>query len=244
MATLTSPTLGNLLCNVRNLLGQPNATNSAWTDYELTQYINEAVRMYFAEVAKNYEGYFTVSTDPNAGGVGNGGLGNLSYTAGSELVALPSDCFQVRAVYIQRPQGWSILNYHNDLSHSYSTNIGSGTNPQTYQPSYSFQGNNLVLHPVPSASGTAVLKVDYVQLPDQMVNGGDSLTNQVSPVFKQLVEMYAVYKAKMKQSMVSGTDLTMLPKANLEEIYANFKNTIMPRSAYPLYTEAFSPEDY
>ncbi len=238
MATLTSPTLGNLLCNVRNLLGQPNETNSAWSNFELTQYINEAVRLYFAEVVKNYEGYFTVSTDPNAGGTGN-----LTYTAGSELVALPTDCFEVRAVYIQRNQGWSILEYRNDLTHGYWTNSGNG-DPNTFQPSYFFQGNNLVLHPVPNQTAVGALKLDYIQFPDQMINGGDQMTNQVSPVFKQLIEMYAVSKAKMKQSMVSGTDLTALPKANLAEIYANFKNTIMPRSAYPIYTDPFNPEEY
>lgn len=70
------------------------------------------------------------------------------------------------------------------------------------------------------------------------------MTSQISPVFKQLIEMYAVYKAKLKQSMVSGTDLTALPRANLDEIYSNFKNTIMPRSAYPLYTDPFCPECY
>lgn len=238
MATLTSPTLGYLLSNIRNLLGQTSASNSSWTDSELTEYVNEAVRLYFGEVVKNYEGYFTISTDP-----ASGGSGNLSYSAGSDLVALPADCFQVKSVYIQRPQGWSILEYHNDLTHGYWTSIGAGSNSMTYQPYYFFQGNNLVLRPVPDASASNVIKLDYIQLPDQMVNGGDALTNQVSPVFKQLLEMYAVYKAKLKQSMVSGTDLTALPKANLSEIYTNFKNTIMPRSAYPLYTEPFSPED-
>lgn len=236
MSTLSSPTLGSLICNIRNLLGQPSASNSSWSDFELTQYINEAIRLYFAEVVKDWEGYFTVSTDP-----ASGGSGNLSYTANSDLVALPSDCFQVRAVYMQRPQGWDILAYQNDLTHGYATNIGSGA-PNTYSPYYFFQGNNLVLRPVPNMSALNAIKLDYVQMPDQLLNGGDSLTSHISPVFKQMIEMYAVYKAKLKQSMVSGTDLTALPKANLSEIYMNFKNTIMPRSAYPLYTEAFNPE--
>lgn len=238
MSTLASPTLGNLLTNVRNLLGQPNPINSTWTDFELTQYINEAIRLYFAEVVKNYEGYFTISTDPSSGG-----SGNLSYIANTDLIALPSDCFQVKCVYISRPQGWSLLEYRNDLTHGYWTNAGNG-DPNIYQPYYFFQGNNLVLRPVPNVSATAAIKLDYIQMPDQLVNGGDSLTAHISPVFKQLLEMYAVYKAKMKQSMVSGTDLTSLPKSNLETIYANFKNTIMPRSAYPLYTEPFNPEIY
>ncbi len=232
MATLTSPTLGKLITSIRNFLGQPNAANSTWTDSELTEYLNEGVRLYFAEVVKNFEGYFTITTDATS---------NLSYTASVETVALPTDCFQVKAVYIQRSQGWSILEYRNDLTHSYSTNTGGG-GVNVYQPYYFFQGNNLVLRPVPNMSAANALKLDYIQLPDQMVNGGDSLTNQVSPVFKQLIEMYAIYKAKLKQSMVAGVDLTALPKENLSTIYSSFKDTITPRSAYPRFTEPFNPE--
>lgn len=238
MATLTFPTLGALIGSVRNLLGQPNAINSAWTDLELKSYINEAIRMYFSEVVKNHEGYFTVTTDP-----ASGGTGNLTYTANQDYVPLPSDCFEVRAVYMQYNQTWQILQYYNNITDNISINVGAGGS-NTYTPCYSFRGNNLVLNPVPSFTGLNAIKLDYVQLPDQMINGGDALTNQVSPVFKQLLEMYAVYKAKLKQSMVSGTDLTSLPKANLEEIYASFKNTINKRSAYPEYVVPFNPEGF
>lgn len=210
------------------MLGQTNATNSTWTDAELTVYINEGVRLYFTEVVKNFEGYFCTTA-------------LLDYVANVETVALPTDCFQVRAVYMQRPQGYCALEYMNDIMGSYATNSGSGS-PDTYQPYYFFQGNSLVLRPVPNMSATGVIKLDYIQFPDQMVNGGDSLTSQVSPVFKQLIEMYAVYKAKLKQSMVSGVDLTALPKSNLAEIYGSFKNTITPRSAYPTFTVPFLPE--
>lgn len=234
MSTLASPTLGRMLTNVRNLLGQPNSNNSTWTDFELTEYINEGIRLYFAEVVKSMEGYFTVSTDPSS---------NLSYTAGNELVALPSDCFQVRALYIQRSTGWEILQYRNNLTGGFLSNVGSGGN-NTYAPEYYFMGNNLVLHPTPNMSASNVLRLDYIQMPDQLVNGGDSMTSQVSPVFKQLIEMYAVVKAKIKQSMVNGTDLTAIPKANLAEIYANFKNAITPRSMNPVFTEPFSPEGF
>lgn len=234
MATLTSPTLGRLITNVRNILGQPNATNSTWTDFEITEYLNEGGRLYFSEVVKNMEGYFIVSTDPGS---------NLTYTANVETVALPTDCFQIKALYIQRNNAWEILEYQNNVTSGFYTNTGAG-GTNTYSPYYYFQGNNIVLHPTPNVTGTNQLRLDYVQFPDQMVNGGDSMTNQISPVFKQLIEMYAVYKAKIKQSMVSGTDLTALPKANLDEIYTSFKNTITPRSAYPEFTIPFSPEGY
>lgn len=136
-----------------------------------------------------------------------------------------------------------MLEYRNTFTQGYWTNTGNGS-PNVYSPYYFFQGNNLVLRPMPNSSGPLALKVDYVQFPDQMVNGGDSMTNQVSPIFKQLIEMYAVYKAKLKQSMTTGVDLTAIPKKNLDGLYSSFKDTIMPRSAYPIFTEPFSPEGY
>lgn len=234
MATLSAPTLGKLIASVRSLLGQPNAANSDWTDLDLTNYLNEAVRMYFAEVIQTGEGWFTI-TD------------YLSYTANIETVALPVDFFEVKALYIQRTQGWEILPYINNITSGFSTN--SGATGDTYTPYYYFQGNNIVLRPVPNGSAADALRLDYVQFPEQMVNGADiaggtALLNQISPVFKQLIEMYAVYKAKLKQSMVNGTDLTAIPSANLSQIYTTFKGAMGKRSMYPGFTVPFEPEGW
>ncbi len=234
MATLSSPTLGSLLTDVRNMLGQPNAQNSTWTNLELTSYLNEAVRTYFAEVVKPSEGYFTTSTDPGS---------NLSYVNGTETVALPTDCFEVKALFVQRSNGWEILEYRNNVTTGILTNTGS-SGGNTYSPTYSFRGNDLVLNPTPNADGANQLRLDYIQFPDQMVNGGDSLTNQVSPVFKQLLVAYAVWMAKNKQSMVNGVDLTAIPAKRLDAIYTQFKNTINKRSQYPEFIVPFSPEGF
>lgn len=238
MAQLSAPTLARLICNVRNMLGQPNATNSTWTDLELKEYLNEGIRMYFTDVVKHSEGYFTVSTDPQAGG-----SGNLSYAANNELVALPTDCFEVKAVYIQRSNGWEILEYRNDITNGFLTNTGSG-GTNTYSPMYYFMGNNLVLHPTPNTAGANQIRVDYVQLPDQMVNGGDSLTNQLSPVFKQLIEAYAVWLAKQKQSLVNGSDMATMAEKRLNLAYTKFKDAIVNRSEYPQFVVPFNPEGY
>ncbi len=228
MATLASPTLSKLITNVRNLLGQPSAQNSNWTDSELTEYLNEATRMYFAEVIKNSDGYFMPAPT------------YLNIVADTEEVALPSDFFECKALYIQRDNGWQMLDYRNDLTSGFYTNSGV-SNANIYAPYYYFRGNNLVLHPTPNFSATAVLRLDYIGFSDQMINGGDSLTNQVSPIFKQLIEMYAVYKAKIKQSMINGVDLTAIPRKNLDQIYVLFKDTINKRSQNPEYITPFSP---
>jgi hypothetical protein len=188
--------------------------------------------MYFAEVIANNEGYFLASTDPSS---------NLSITANTETVALPSDFFQMRALYIQRTNGWELLEYRENITTGFVSN-GGGTGSNTYSPYYYFQGNNIVLHPTPSFSQTGALRADYIQFPSTMVNGGDALTNQVSPVFKQLIEKYAIVQAKKKQSMVNGTDLTQIAKADLGDAYVSFKNAINKRSLGVEYVIPFNPE--
>lgn len=227
MSTLTSPTLSRTISNVRNLLNQPNPSNSFWSDLELTEYINEAIRMYFGEIAIKNEGYFTAVT-------------NLDIVTDTETVALPTDCYQVRALYKKVNNGYIILPYINDLTNTYSTQGGGDTS--TYQPGYFFRANNIVLRPIPNFSETSGLRLEYIQFPDTLVNGGDQMTAQISPVFKQLIEMYAVYKAKLKESLVNGVAVHAVAKENLGEIYSLFKEALTQRSKYPQFTVAFNPE--
>lgn len=227
MSILASPTLQNLLTNVRTLLNQKDPLNSFWSDYELTQYLNEGVRIYFAECAVHNEGYFTTQSD-------------LNIVANSETVALPTDCFQVKNVWKKVTNGFIILPYRNTVTDGYLTQ--GGTNSEAYLPYYYFQGNNLVFRPTPNFSETAGIRIEYIQFPDQMIWGGDSLTSQVSPVFKQLIEIYAVYKAKLKESMVNGGNMHTIPKQNLDELYSIFRDTIEKRSKNPTFVVPFNPE--
>lgn len=227
MATLTSPTAQQLLRNVRTLLSQPDPLNSTWTDPELVEYLNEGVRIYFQEAASANEGYFTTTTD-------------LDIVSNSNTITLPSDFFQAKILWKKVTNGYIALNYRNMIQDSYSTIGGTSTN--TYLPVYEFRGNSLVLSPTPNFSETGGLKLEYIQFPDTMVYGGDSMTSQVSPVFKQMIEMYAVYKAKLKESMVNGTDLHSVPESNLNKLYTLFKASIQKRSKGPTFVSSFNPE--
>lgn len=227
MATLSSPTLGRIITNVRNLLNQPSPDNSLWTDLEITEYLNEAIRIYFVEVSHNNEGLFTTKT-------------LLDITANTETVALPTDCFEIKALRKTVTNGYEILSYRNDLTLGYTTQGGTSSN--MYLPYYYLRGNNIVLRPTPNFSETGGLELEYIQFPDTMVNGGDTMTSQVSPIFKNLIEMYAVYKAKLKESMVNGVNTYEVPKQNLNELYTMFKEAIQKRSANPVYVLPFNPE--
>lgn len=227
MGTLVSPTLQALITSARNLLNQPDPNNSFWSDEELSSYANEGVRVYFAELVNMNEGHFTTQTD-------------LDITNASELVTTPSDFLEVRALYKKVNNGYIILPYRNNLTEGYSTE--GGTNSETYLPYYYFRGNNLVLRPVPQFSETGGLRLEYIQFPDTLVNGGDALTSQISPVFKQIVEMYIVYKAKVKESLVLGADTTSIAAQNLSELTKQFKDVIAIRSKNPTAVIPFNPE--
>lgn len=224
---LSSATLGSYISAVRNLLNQPDAANSFWSDAELNSYLNEAIRIYFLEVTNNDEGFWTKQSD-------------FTITSGTETVALPSDCFKIKAVYKAVDQGYIVLPYRNAESDSYSTNGGSGTN--TYFPSYYFRDNSIVLRPVPNFTESAGLRIEYIYFPDTMQNAGDTMSGNMLPIFRQLIEMYAVYKAKMKESLTNGTDMTTLAKDNFNSIYKLFIDTVRNRSNYPQFVKAWSPE--
>lgn len=227
MATLASPTLGKLITNVRNMLNQPNPSNSYVTDHELTEYLNQAVMRYFTEVCHNDEGFFTAKT-------------NLDIVSDSETVALPTDCFKIKTLRKKVHNGFEALDYRNDVTLGYTTQ--GGTNSNSYLPYYYLRANNIVLRPTPNFSETAGLELEYIQFPDTMVNGGDTMTAQVAPIFKELIEMYAVYKAKLKESLTNGTAMHTVAEGNLNSVYEAFKEVIVERSKNPTYVLPFNPE--
>lgn len=232
MATLSSPTIDELLVDVRYMLGQPDSNNSTWSDEELAQYLNEGVRRYFVEVVTRMESAFVTTT-------------TLNCTQATETISLPSDFFKVKNLFIKINDGYAILNYRNNLTHGFSTS--GDTAGEWYRPSYQLRSSSLVLHPIPnytSNSGSGSFLLEYVAFPNTLITGGDSLTANVSPVFKDLVETYAAYKAKLRESAVSGVDTYSGLLQNLNDLFTSFKEAITQMSANPTYVQAFNPEDY
>lgn len=229
MATLSSPDAAGLLVNVRSMLNQPDATNSTWTDDQLLVFLNEAVRRYFAELVQHCGGQFIA--DPV----------DLDLVADTETVTLPSDFFSIRALYRKVNQGYEILAYKNNVTDGYTTGQGGGSG---YLPYYFLRGNKLVLRPTCNFNETAALRLEYVAFPTTLLSGGDSLTADVSPVFRDLIEMYAVYKAKVQESLVSGVNTYAPAKENLNDLYIIFKDAVNKRSFSPTFIQSFHPEEF
>jgi hypothetical protein len=225
---LSPPTLGKLLTSVRSMLNQPNASNSTWSDAQLTLWINQGVQRYFGEVVQNVEGHWTKTS-------------TLNIVSGTETIALPSDFFEIKGLWKVTSQGRVALPYQNNLSGDVLT-TGGPSGSEAYFPSYSFIENSIKLNPVPAYSETGGLFLEYTYFPEVMLSAGDTLSSNVAPIFAELVEMYAVYKAKMQESLVNGVDMSALAKANVAELYQQFTNLIKNRSKFPQFVKPWSPE--
>lgn len=229
--SLISPVLDTLITDVRTMLNQLDSNNSFWSDDELTRYLNEAVRRYFQEVVIKYDGQFTTTT-------------NLDLVSGVEAVPLPGDCFEIKVLYknINSGQRYEALEFNNNVTDGFQAS--QCDDPNTYLPYYFFRGNSVVLRAAPQFSETGGLLLEYVQFPTEMISGGDPLTNQVAPIFKDLIEMYAIYKAKLKESLVTGNTVHVNAQQALESMWQSFKDVIDSRTAYPKYVQPFNPENY
>ena len=227
MAVLTAPALGRLIVSTRNFLNSPNPNNSFWTDQELSEYLNDAVMRYFTEISNANEGQFMTKT-------------SLNITTDIDEIVLPSDCFVINAVRKKVSNGYVILNYRPAQTMGYTTQ--GGTNGDNFFPDYYVRGNNLIIHPVPNYSETAGLELEYMQFPDVMTSAGDTLTAQVPPIFQELIKMYAVYKAKVKESLVNGVALDDRIQGLVSDLYQSMVESVRPRVNNPTYVKSFNPE--
>jgi hypothetical protein len=226
MATLAAPTLQKLIRETRIFLNQLDPNSSFWSDEELTNYANDGVSQFFQIINDEAEGQFDTTA-------------SLDLVAGQDTVSLPSDCFEVRSIYVVQSGQNVMCPYKNNVTDGYMT---TGTNTSsTYTPYYYFRSGNIVLRPIPQYSQTGGLLVEYTQFPQSLITGGDSLTSGISPVFKELVVKYICYQAKLKEASVMGGDSHRAIEAHLAALLMQFKQSISGRSKYPQFVIPFEP---
>lgn len=230
MATLTSPTLTNLIADVRDYLGQPDENNSTWSNDELTRYLNEAIRRYFGEVVQNSEGHFTKSTD-------------LNITAGQESITLPADFHEVVRAFRKIGDDYIVMEYDNSFHKSYTQDgPSSDSGLMSYQLRTSTTANSMILRNVPQFSQTAGIRLEYNCFPETLVNGGDVMTADVSPVFRDMIVVYAVYKAKLSESIRGqNVDMDSKIKSHLGDIYKQFQDVVRERAHYTQFIQSWDP---
>lgn len=226
MAQLSQPTLDRLIKEVRTILRQPVEDNSTWANSEITMYLGDAVKVYFLGLVEKAEGQFDKTQ-------------SLDVVANVETVALPTDCFKVKILFANQNGIFTALDYINNLTEDYSPSDGSVNT--AYAPSYYFRGNSLVLRPIPTFSQASALKIEYTAFPEVMLGVTDTLDSGVSPVFKELIVAYTVYKCKWSDDLVNGGNTSDKAKSHLANVYAQFEETVTKRSFSPQYIKPFNP---
>jgi hypothetical protein len=105
-----------------------------------------------------------------------------------------------------------------------------------------FRNNQILLRPWPNFTQTAGLRLDYIAMPYALLDGSDLVDAQISPVFRQCVEMYMVYKAKLKESLVTGVRTHEVAAENLAELVKQFRDISALRSKALTSIIPFNPE--
>lgn len=227
MATLVTPTLEKLIQDARVMLNQPRAENSRYTPAAMTTWANNAIRQIFGIVNKQAEGQFDKTT-------------TLNIVLNTETVALPTDCFSIRALYKVQGTVNRRLEYKPDVILDYDNN-SQNSGSTTYEPYYYLRGNNLVLRPIPGFSETGGLILEYTAYPQILVSSADTLDAGVSPLFEELITSYVIYKAKMQDDLAGGGSSRVPAQEHMADLYRNFKDQLSERSKAPLYISPFEP---
>ncbi|GAC1501958.1 MAG: hypothetical protein NVS1B10_06480 [Candidatus Saccharimonadales bacterium] len=227
MAQVVAPTLERLIRDARILLNQPKPENSRFSDAELTGYANDALQQIYLTVNEAGEGQF----DKTA---------TLNITSGVETIPLPVDCFAVKVIFKKQGTINRRLEYHQNILNDYD-NSASSNGSASYEPYYYFRGNNLVLRPIPGFSETGGLTIEYTAYPNLLVFGGDIMDSGMSPLFKELIVMYIVSKAKLKDDLAGQGQGYALASSHRNDLFKQFKHQLMERSKAPQYINTFEP---
>lgn len=175
---------------------------------------------------------------------------NLGITGGNELVALPADCFAIKTIHKVQGTIARRLEYHQNIVNDYDLTTSS-QGSSSYEPYYYLRGNNIVLRPIPGATetggasspntATGGLLVEYTAYPQVLVYGGDTMDNGMSPLFKELIVMYVVFKAKLKDDLSGQGAGVRVAQQHRDDLFKQFRHQLMERSKAPQYISTFEP---
>lgn len=132
------------------------------------------------------------------------------------------------------------LEYHQNIINDYDAGaLNSGSS--TYEPYYYFRGNNLVLRPIPGFTAVGQLTIEYTAYPSILVYAGDNMDSGMSPMFKELIVMYIVSKAKLKDDLSGSGQGYALAASHRNDLFKQFRHQLMERSKAPQYINTFEP---
>jgi hypothetical protein len=170
--------LSNLILSTRRLVNETDATNSHFTDSEITDYLNQAVTFLGTQMEWP-EQIDTATAVPN-----------------QALYQLPADFIELVDVYFNalNPVHLAILERADlgQISPAWQTDPAS-----TPRIAYRYNRNTIGLYPVPDANQTDyTIQIDYIYLPASLVLTTD--VPNLHTAFQMALPFYAAFLCESK----------------------------------------------
>lgn len=172
-------TLLQLRTTTRYYLDDNSATR--WSDTEVTEYLNQAYRHYYNRLVNM--AYDSILATPVL----------LDTVAATPTVALPTDFYKCKILYKVLSDRKQPCVHKENFQGTVLTTLAPSN---FYVPTYSFQGMNLLLDPIPADSVTGALELHYWPVLTQMSSDSDTPVSGFSDQWQDLLPIYAAYQAK------------------------------------------------
>jgi hypothetical protein len=197
-----------------------------WTDTEIYYYINRAYQYYWNKLVN--AGYKSLCVAPVL----------LDITSGVDTIALPTDFYKARRVDRLIDTKIIPLQYKENFEDvMLTTGVTSST---LYTPSYTFQGNNLLLEPLPSFSATSALQVSYWPVMTKLANTTDSPVAGFNAQWQDLIPIRAAFIAKSNREEEDVENIYR----DLKEAEVPFEDALTEMTQSRSYTEPFITGGY
>lgn len=203
-----------------------DTSNARWTDTEINYYINRAYQYYYNKLVN--VGYKSLCVAPVL----------LNIVSGVDTIALPLDFYKARRVDRLIDTKIIPLQYKENFEDVMLTT--GVTSSSLYTPSYSFQGQNLLLQPVPSFSQVNAIQVSYWPIMTKLSLDTDSPVAGFSAQWQDNIPIRAAFIAKSNREEEDVINISR----DMKEADAPFEDALTEMTQSRTYTEPFITGGY
>lgn len=174
-------TLSNLQAQTRTYLDE--ATQSDWTDTEVTREINSKYMELYVGVVEVYEDYYSTRT-------------TVASVADQQEYTLPSDLYKIRRIEINyNPSNSNSLPRKavNVPMDSVLRDLGNSALGITVyrNPAYYVRGTSFGFIPIPTEAGASAITVWYIAIPSELSASSDAINIPFPDRYGQLISLGA-----------------------------------------------------
>lgn len=206
-------TLAQISTSILGLVNKTNTYQGFYTTQKVTDAVNDSLDYIAAEMFQRGNGWFNTIT-------------TLNVTAGTPTVALPTSCSIIQAVRYLVGNVYVALMYDDQAT---QTQVQDPSATVQYPASYrlvndAVLGPCIYFNPVPGASGTGYVQLEYSAYPTLLANSGDT----IDPQFDRCLTNYVKWRAASQLVAQVGNPMPAWQRYE-DEWLAKMKETVSRR---------------